>query len=223
MKLLRAGDVFQGNSHADMINNALGAKCANPMKSSVHLDKFGNKGIIAWFVHMDGTTHGTEDKYIWENFLSADENTIKEFSVGVSQNKVIGKRQEEGFLPYRLAFQIDPFYTGDKHCCKFIGAFCLSKFLRKDQTAIEYSRAAKEFRLGSLGGGINNIDGKELFIRNMPHYYYPIAQMGFSPDIYNILKKYGCSYAGELLELGFESGNKLIISIQQKLFEVFGS
>lgn len=222
MKILRAGDMFQGKSHADMINTALGAKCANPYKSSVDLDKFGQSGIIAWFVHMDGTTHGTEEKYIWQNFLSADECRIKEFSVSETQNKVIAKRQEEGFLPFRLAFQIDPFYSGDTRRCKFIGAFSFSKFLRPDLTAIEYSRASELFRLGSFGGGVHNADGKELFIKNIPDYFYPIEKMGFTQKHYGILKKVGISYAGELLELGFESGDNLIVDIQQKLYKVFG-
>ena len=87
MKILHAGEITSAQSHAELINKTLGTNYLGYRKSSVDLAQFGNIGIIAWFVHMDGTAHGTADDYIWENFLSADKNTIKEFSVGSTQKK----------------------------------------------------------------------------------------------------------------------------------------
>lgn len=221
MKILHAGEITFAQSHAELINKTLGTNYLGYRKSSVDLAQFGNIGIIAWFVHMDGTAHGTADDYIWKNFLSADENTIKEFSVGSTQKKVIRKHQEEGFHPFRLAFQLAPFSKDNRYCCKFIGAFCLSKFLRDDQTAIEYKRVAKEFRLGAKGGLETNIDGKELFIKNMEKYYVPLEEMDFPSQIYSLLKRSGISYAGELLELEFGSGKELIQTIQNHLLKIF--
>ena len=221
MKILHSGEVTFAKSHAELINKALGTNYSSYRKASVDLEQFGNSGIIAWFVHMDGTEHGTDDDYIWENFLSADETIIKEFSVSRSQKKVIRKHQEEGFHPFRLAFQLDPFATDNRYCCKFIGAFCLSKFLREDQTAIEYKRVAKEFRLGSKGGLETNLDGKDLFIKNMEKYYVPLEEMDFPSPIYSLLKRCGISYAGELLELEFDSGKELIQTIQKQLMKIF--
>lgn len=221
MKILHAGEITFAQSHAELINKTLGTNYLGYRKSSVDLAQFGNIGIIAWFVHMDGTAHGTADDYIWKNFLSADENTIKEFSVGSTQKKVICKRQSEGFHPFRLAFQLDPFLTGNRHCCKFIGAFCLSEFLRDDLTAIEYRRVAADFRLGSVGGSAKNIDGKELFTKSMPKYYVPIEEMDFPSSIYGLLKRVGITYAGELLELGFDNGKELMQTIQRQLLKIF--
>lgn len=221
MRILKTGNITYGNSHADMINKVLGTSFQSYRKSSIDLGQFGNDGIIAWFVYMDGTRHGTEENYVWENFLSADENIIKEFSVGETQEKVIRKRRQEGFKPFRLAFQLDPFRNGNRHCCKFIGAFCLNNFLRKDQTAIEYKRIAKEFNLGSKGETGQFLGNRDLFIKHIPNYYTPIEKMDFPFGLYQFLKKNGFHYAGELLELGFEDRSELIQPIQNKLGAVF--
>lgn len=222
MRILKTGDVFRGNNHADMINRAIGTHFSAYMKSSVDLSLFGNDDVIAWFVFMDGTVHGTEENYVWQNILSTDGNCIREYSVGRSQEKVISKRQKEGFLPFRLAFQLDPYCTGDRYCCKFVGAFCFSAFLREDLTAIEYKKASDVFKLGEKGESNKRLDGRELFIPHMPKYDYPIKNMGFSGDVYLLLKEAKYTCAGELLEIGFESGERLIKIIQDKLYEVFG-
>ena len=223
MRVLRTGNITYGSSHADMINKVLGTAFLGYRKSSVDLGQFGNDGIIAWFVHMDGTRHGTEKNYVWENLLSVDENIIKEFSVGESQEKVIRKRRQEGFKPFRLAFQLDPFQNGDQYCCKFIGAFCLNNFLREDHTAIEFIRIAKEFNLGSKGETGQFLGNRDLFIEHIPKYFTPIEKIDFPFDVYQLLKKNGFHYVGELLELGFEDGNELIQIIQNKLSAVFSN
>ena len=89
MKTFHFGDKFVGNSYTDMINHALGTNFKVYEESGVPLDKFELPGIIAWFVFMDGSTHGYAPDYLWANRLIG--NTIKEELVSEDHTKVVQK------------------------------------------------------------------------------------------------------------------------------------
>ena len=220
MKILRAGDIFSGKSHADMINNALGAKCANPMKSSVHLDKFGHNGIIAWFVYMDGSIHGYEDWH-WSNRLSLDGLTIYERNMDQPKKKLEIERLKNGYNPFRLAFQLDPYETGNRYCCKFVGAFRLEAFKGNEVPDIEYKKVLDSFTIGGKGeyGSKYINDRNDFFIDDM-RYKAKIEKLNFSNNVYTMLKRANVNIVGELLEIGL-GFNEASIEIRDKIEEFF--
>ena len=224
MKTLTAGDFIYGHSYADMINKAIGTKFKSYMRSLVELADFGAVGVGAWFVYMNGIEHGTEDN-LWENFKTPDETFITEFCVSPCREKIIAKRNKEGFHPFRLAFQIDPFDIDDSPtCCKFLGTFCFSKFLREDLTAIEYKKVSDVFRINgkdefgapcSTRNDLLNIDDPVI-----KKFLVPIDELRLPEKIYQMLKGVEIKYAGELLELGLETGT-YSTEIRKKLYEFF--
>ena len=216
MKILRTGDVFYGKSHADMINKAIGTNFSSYMKSTVELSDFGCVGVVAWFVYMDGSIHGYEDGWSWFNKLSLDGLEIYEYNVSDCKDKLKKRRAEDGYNPYKLAFQIDYNETGNRHCCKFVGAFRFKSFIKNDSSAETYEKVLDEFKLlgkGEYGGGCNCRDD---FIPKEGKYLTPLIEMGFSPKTYNLLKN-SMKNAGELLELGIGIDGAISDEIQEKL------
>lgn len=211
MKTLTAGDLIYGHSYTDMINKAIGTKFKGYRRSLAELDDFGAAGVGAWFVYMNGMEHGMEDN-LWENFKSLDETYIKEFCVSPSHKKIMEKRDKEGFHPFRLAFQIDPYDTDDSPtCCKFLGAFCFSKFLREDLTAIEYKKISDVFRINGkdeFGAPCSTrADLLEIDDPVIKKFLSPIDELRLPEKIYQMLKGAEIKYAGELLELGLGTGS----------------
>ena len=216
MKILRTGDVFYGKSHADMINKAIGTNFSSYMKSTVELSDFGCAGVVAWFVYMDGSIHGYEDGWRWSNKLSLDGFEIDEYNVSACKDKLKKRRVEDGYNPYKLAFQIDHNETGNRHCCKFVGVFRFKSFIKNDSSAETYEKVLDEFRLlgkGEYGGDCNCRDD---FIPKEGKYLTPLIEMGFSQKTYNLLK-YSIKNAGELLELGIGIDGAISDEIQEKL------
>ena len=216
MRILRVGDVIFGKSHADMINKAIGTHFYSYMKSSVELSDFGCPNVIAWFVYMDGSVHGYEDGWRWANRLSLDGNEIDEYNVSDCKEKLKKRRIDDGFNPYRLAFQIDYDETGNRHCCKFVGTFRLKSFIRKDASAVTYEKVLDEFKLlgkGEYGGGYNC---KEDLIPKEGKYLTSLLEMGFSEKTYSLLKN-SIKNAGELLELGIGIDGPIANEIQEKI------
>ncbi len=221
MKILNTGDVTYGNSHADMINKAIGTSYDGWQKSSVDLAQFGADGVIAWFIFMDGSEHGYENGWRWKNFLSDNGDVIREYNVSPSKTAVIMKRNEEGYLPFRLCFRLDPYEIGSRHCCKFMGAFVLDSFIKEDLTAIKYIKVSDSFNLGSKGESGNYIDGKNIFLKKGGRLLKPLSELGLSDRVYRLLKSGGISFAWELLSLGMETSGEIADEIRQKLYEVF--
>ena len=60
MKIFKSGEIFQGRSHIDMVNQVLGTKYRDWRKCTVELDKFGAHGVI-FLVCNDGW----ERKRLW--------------------------------------------------------------------------------------------------------------------------------------------------------------
>ena len=215
MRFLRTGDVFYGKSYADMINKAIGTNYASYMKCTVELSDFGSAGVVAWFVYMDETIHGYGNGWHWANKLSLDGQEIDEYNVSVSKNQLKKKRTEIGYNPYKLAFQIDPYGSGREHCCKFVGAFRLKSFIKKDASAQTYEKVLDEYKL--LGKGERGYcNSKEDFIPKEGKYLVPLSEMGFSPTTYNLLKN-SIKNAGELLELEIGIEGAISDEIQEKI------
>ena len=139
--------------------------------------------------------------------------------------KIIAKRNKEGFHPFRLAFQIDPFDIDDSPtCCQFLGAFCFSKFLREDLIAIECKKVSDVFRINgkdefaapcSTRNDLLNIDDPVI-----KKFLVPIGELRLPEKIYQMLKGVEIKYAGELLELGLGTGT-YSTEIRKKLYEFF--
>ena len=68
MKIFKSGEIFQGRSHVDMVNQVLGTKYRDWRKCTVELDKFGAHGVISWFVMMDGSENGYGEGWKWKNY-----------------------------------------------------------------------------------------------------------------------------------------------------------
>lgn len=133
-KIFNVGDTFTGRNHVDMLNRVLGTNYKAFMRCWVSLQKFGGNGI-AWFVNMDGTIHGSAPDYLWKNTLSADGKTIVEECVGTGVTYV------EPPQAWRLAFRLDPFGTGNRYQCEFVGYFkmteCSADNLKRTYTRIQ--------------------------------------------------------------------------------------
>lgn len=222
LRTLKLNEVTYGKSHADMINVAIGTSYRGYQSSGVDMRDFGVPDVHAWFVYMDGSVHGYEDGWRWRNYLSPDGNTILECLDSNDKQKLIGKQNKDGYHPYRLCFQIDPYENGGRYCCKFVGAFALTSFLSKDLTKMKYVKVADSFTIGSKGESGGYLDDKTDFIPKIAGYHTPIEELGFSRLVLRILKNGHISYAGELLELGIEVDGELANEIRQKIYHCFG-
>ncbi len=223
MKNLFVGDVFYGKSYVNMINKAIETNLHEGlMNSLVKLDNFGYKDVAAWFVFLNGETHGHRKDWLWKNYLLDNKTRIQEKLVSTTKNFYNNKRNEEGYLPYRLCFQIDPFETGNKFCCRFVGLFTLTGFYKKDLTSMEYTKFADEFCLKYINEYEYDEKIKKPLVNSNDKYKTPVSKMGFSEYALNILKSGNVNHAHELLEIGLNSDNESLINeIKQKLYELF--
>ena len=221
MKTLVAGEVFRGKSYADMINKAIGTSFTGYLKSGVNLRDFGCPDVIAWFVYMDGSTNGYDDGWIWKNDISKDGKLIREYNVSKTLEHLNYRRMTTGYKPYRLAFQIDPYQNGEKHCCKFVGAFRFKSFLNDNSSGAIYERVINEFRLLGKGETGGNCHTKESFIPTTGNFVALIDDMNFDQRTLSLLQSWGIQYANQLLELEFPEETTLAQEIQKKLYEYF--
>lgn len=220
MKILKVNDVTYGKNHTDMINKALGANIPFTANAGIEMSEFGAPNVLAWFVYMDGSMHGYPNGWLWRNYLSPDKTTIREYNVGTSKQEIRNKQLERGFYPYRLAFRLDPYENGDKHCCKFVGAFALSGFIEDDLSAIKYTKLFDSFTIGAKGEYGSILNGKTDFIKIVKRYNTPIENLGLSDKVLSLLKRARFKYVYELLEVGLSDGDAAL-EIRQKLLEFF--
>lgn len=217
MKTLRLFEKFISRSYTGMINRALGTTFKSCVSSVIALDNFGLPGACAWFVFMDGSTHGYAPDYLWQNRLLGD--TITEELISDDHTQVIAKDSKIGFCPFRLAFELVEsqrnFYE-----CQFVGAFALSCFLRRDLTARQYVRVMNNFTIKSPGEFGKILNKKADFVSKMPQYATTIEQMGFSDKTMQLLKGH-IATAGDLLELGLGANTPVTNEIRLKLYEHF--
>ncbi len=217
MKYFTVGDVFRGVSHADLINNTLGTRYKSFQQCSLELKDFDAQDVYAWFIFMDGTTHGYEDGWLWKNLLTDNGNIIREVNID-AKNNLYKKRAEFGYRPYRLAFQLDPYETNNRYCCKFVGAFRLSRFLNLEMTQVEYEKIADEIAIDSIGDAYNEIHlTKQDFIKDSSIYKTEIDKLCFFELTLKKLKTWGINTVADLLEL--PDGNcSIATEIREKLY-----
>lgn len=222
MRILRIGDTFIGKDYTEMINDAIGTNFKKIERCTVDLAQFDVPNVIAWFVYMDGSRHGSPEGWEWSNRLSLDGRTIREYHESKDKSKLEEKQNEEGYHPYRLCFQLDPNGNKKNNWGKFVGAFRFSKFLEDDLTAFEYVKVLDEFKIASKGDGYNPLlNTKDDFLVDADLYKISIEEMGFSDDTYRILQIGNIKNAGDLLELGIGVSGKLADEIRQKLLQIF--
>jgi hypothetical protein len=166
---------------------------------------------------MNDTIHGHEDGWLWKNKLTEDGNIIREVNID-NINKLYKRRGEVGYRPYRLAFQLDPYETNNRYCCKFVGVFRLKRFLNLETTQVEYEKIADETTINSIGDAYNEIHlTKQDFIKDSSIYKTEIDNLGFSQQSLIKLKKWGISTVADLLEL--ETGNgEMALEIREKIY-----
>ena len=217
MKRFVVGDIFRGQSHADLINNTLGTRYKSFQACSLELKDFGADNVFAWFIFMNGTIHGHEDGWLWKNKLTEDGNIIREFNID-NINKLYKRRGEVGYRPYRLAFQLDPYETNNRYCCKFVGVFRLKRFLNLEMTQVEYEKIADETTINSIGDAYNEMHlTKQDFIKDSSIYKTEIDNLGFLEATLKKLKNWGINTVADLLE--FSDGNcSISTEIREKLY-----
>ncbi len=146
MKVLKVGNIWEGDSHADMINQVLGTDYKSYMKCYVPLAPINGIKTIAWFVYMDGSVHGHTVDYLWVNNLSKDGKEIVERCVSTDKSYVQKVAENKQNV---VAFQLDPHNTGkraDKYKCKFVGVFEQQCYDRKNLERV-YKRISDTYVL----------------------------------------------------------------------------
>lgn len=223
--ILKPGDMAMGNNYAEMINDAIGTKFKRHQKCTVDLanpDYPEKTDIRAWFVYMDGSVHGFPDGWLWRNIISPNGKSIKEYNVSPDTTLLKARQNNEGYYPYRLCFQIDPNGMGNKYWCRYVGAFRFSRFLCSDLSAVEYVKVFDEGRIAAINYGlIAALNSKEDFLVGADSYKIPIAEMNFSPGVFQLLSMSGIATAGDLLELGIGTNSGIAVEIRKKLYEYF--
>lgn len=201
MKTFSVGETFFGRSHTDLVNNVLETNFGFTKKSRIDLTGFQCHGVVAWFVYMDGSIHGYED-WRWANRLSCGGTKITERYIDSSRKMLGIERLKNGYNPFRLAFRLDPHETGNRYCCKFVGAFRLNAFIGDDVPDIEYVKIADDFTIGDKYNYIDYDACKSIFFRNDARYTAKIETLNFSDGVYRMLKNANITMAGELLSIG---------------------
>lgn len=203
MKILETGDTFYGKDYTDLINKTLGTSLSNYMRSCVELDELGLRGVVAWFVHMDGSTNGYV-KWLWQNYLSEDGNTIDEHNVNKDKRLLRSSRAKESFLPYRLAFELHKNKNVEGYYCKFVGAFKLDCFIGVGtQLDVRYTKVLDKVTMREKFEKNAKTTTRNDFFGSDARYTAPIEKMEFSDKTYQTLKKYNVNTVREVLEVGW--------------------
>ncbi len=213
MKNFTKGQVFYGKTHVKLINNVIGTHYHDYDASLVDLQQFGSDGIFAWFVFMNGQTHGwhfPHHSWLWQNYLSDDETHIREHYVSHKKSTYVDRRAETGYMPFRVAFQLNSYESNpypvtylkeNCHCCQFKGVYRIARFLEKDLSVVEYERASDHFALGEDESYNAKVTHVEDLCNSPPLYQAHIEQAKLSSATINMLKNGGIRYVWELLTL----------------------
>lgn len=227
MKELHYREVFYGSNHANLVNRAIGTKFSEPLRRCwFDLSDFGSTGIIAWFVFMDGSKHGYPDGWWWRNKLSSDGEEIYEYNVS---NLMPGKQQvdsfhsQNGYNPYRICFQLDPYQSGNRYCCRFVGLFMLNKLLSSDGTAVGYKKVQDNFILGTMGETSYMFLTDDDLAKRDKRYQLNVARLGFPERTLGILQRGNITTVAELLELGYGNNTDFADEVNDKLFKLFNN
>lgn len=214
--------LFNGNNYDSMLTAAHGnqKKFFGYIKAWVDLAEFGAPDVISWFVFMNGQAHGYPDGWLWTNKISDDKKEIIEENVSTSLSELVVKRIEEGFHPFRLAFQRASFAPNS---CKFVGAYRFDCFLDVGISLVRYVKVADSIDIPGRGVSERDfLDFREAFsVKDWSEYHVPIEEMELSSRTKQILKKCGLNVAGDLLRLGFEPYGAMSYEILVALHKVF--
>jgi hypothetical protein len=221
VKFVKINDVIYGNSYADMINKAIGTNYRGIQRCLINLDQFGTQGISAWFVFMNGSVNGYGEEWKWTNRLSSNGKHIIETCVSYDKNIMMRTRDKTGYYPIRLGYMLDPYESGNRHSCKFVGVFRIDCFNREDLTSVRYVKIADSCMLGDPGTFSDTLY-KDKLLRDWDEYHTLIGSLGFSQETLDFLKKGDIKIAGELLDLGIESAGAKVDEIRKKIYENFG-
>jgi hypothetical protein len=221
MKTFATGDKFFGKNHTDMINNALETRLKYTERAGIDLALLNSNNIIAWFVFMDGSTNGYKE-WKWKNFILDNGNIIREQYISYDKNKLIHKRISTSLNPYRLAFRLDPFESGNRYFCEFVGAYRLKHILKLDTSIIEYEKVLDMATLNSIGDGYNELHiTREDFLKKPSLYQTPIARMAMHNELKERLQKWGFKVASDLLEIQMDLPQPFEEEIAKGLYELF--
>lgn len=225
MKELHYREVFYGKNHANLVNKAIGTNFSNPLhRCWFDLSKFGSNGVIAWFVFMDGSKHGYPDGWWWRNILSSDGDEICEYNVAdlmPGKQKLDSFHYQNGYCPYRICFQLDPYQSGNRYCCRFVGLFMLNKLLSSDGTAVCYKKVQDYFILGAKDEYSHLFLTNEDISKRDKRYLLPISKLGFSEQTSRSLRLGNVKVVADLLELGYENNSNFADEVNEKLFRLF--
>lgn len=222
MKSLKSGDFFRDSSYVEMINGIIGTNYYKYLKCWKNL--YANRGIIAWFVFMDGTSHGYEEGWVWQNTLSEDKTLITEYNVSNDKTKLTKVQISEGFRPYRLAFRLDPYANEARNICQFLGGYMLTGFENEELNIMRYSKVLDEVKIASKGEYGDCLTSKDDFLNKDLRYMYPIEKLNFSKEVLLKLKRVHINFVYQLLEIGYEceSANSISLEVRNNLFNLFG-
>lgn len=213
---------FFGARYCDMLTHALNKKFyVNHLASYVDMEPFGAPGVISWFVFMNGQPHGYPDDWLWTNEISDDGNEIIEENICDDLTKLLNKRIEEGFLPFRLAFRRDPFDCGNANWCQFVGAFRFGGFI-DGLSRVKYVKVADRIVLPGIGARAQD-DCRDIFINDWSEYRYPVEKMGLNGTDLQTLRQANIKYAGELLSRFPKGSVSACVRIMKALYEVYRS
>lgn len=93
-KIINVGDVFQGRTQTDIVNQVFDKNYKLWLKSYVLLDKYGKENSFVWFAKTDGKKHGHRKNYEWRNILLNGDDLIVTNLVSSSQSEYISKRMK---------------------------------------------------------------------------------------------------------------------------------
>lgn len=222
MRVLETGDTFYGKNYTELINNELGTFFSNLMRCRLDLDEFGLNGIIAWFIHLDGSTNGYK-RWLWQNYLSDDGKRIDEYNINKEKSVLRSVRAKESFAPFRLVFELHKNKGVEGYSCKFVGAFKLDCFFGVGtQLDVRYTKVLDKVVLKERFEKNANVTTREEFFQNDVRYTTPIEKLGFSDNTYRLLKKANVNTAGEVMEVGWGETQVTdeVIDKVQKFFHI---
>lgn len=179
MKKLQQGQIFTivqpalPNDRTALVNYVLNTHYAD-VKNRSGFDLPDTPSVLAWFVYMDGNTHGPSQDFLWKNEILPNGYIREKYvSDGEYVPKLLQIKMRKSFLPYRLAFCLSPDGKSGDKSCKFMGAYMLDGFETDDTTVTRYKRVADTFWLGRA---YDEEELEEIFLKD-PKHRKPIEEL----------------------------------------------
>ena len=200
MKELRQGQIFTvtpptfPNDKTALVNHVLDTHYAD-VKNRAGFDLQETPSVLAWFVYMDGATHGPSIDFLWQNEILPNGYIREKY---VSDRNFLPKfwqiKLKKSFLPYRLAFCLSPDGKSGEKSCKFMGAYMLDGFETADATVTRYKRVADTFLLGKE---YYAEELEDIFLQD-PKHRKPLETLHVKTNLYPL------KYVSQLLRVQME-------------------